>query len=95
MTTVYFVRHVEPSYDNHDDTRELSPKGLQDRKLVAAFLNDKQIDRVFSSPYRIFCCFCNRMSHPSVLFPLPPYIKNDTTLYHFQISQMRKLLLKS
>lgn len=53
MTTVYFVRHAEPNYDNHDDdTRELSPKGLQDRKLVTAFLNDKQIDRVFSSPYR-------------------------------------------
>ena len=29
MTTVYFVRHAEPNYDNHDDmSRELSKKGL-------------------------------------------------------------------
>lgn len=28
-TKVYFIRHTEPIYDNHDDiSRELSPKGL-------------------------------------------------------------------
>lgn len=28
MTTVYFVRHAEPDYSNHDDiSRELTPKG--------------------------------------------------------------------
>lgn len=44
-TTVYFVRRAEPNYENHDDmSRELSSKGLQDRKLVTAFLLDKQID---------------------------------------------------
>lgn len=53
MTTVYFVRHAEPNYDNHDDLlRELSPKGLQDRKRVTEFLAEKQIDIVLSSPYR-------------------------------------------
>ena len=30
MTTVFFVRHAEPNYDNHNDMiRELSSKGLQ------------------------------------------------------------------
>lgn len=52
MTTVYFVRHAEPNYDNHDDlTRELTPKGLADRRLVTAFLADKQVDAVLSSPF--------------------------------------------
>ena len=38
MTTVYFIRHAEPDYNNHDDmSRELSNKGLQDRKLVQGF----------------------------------------------------------
>ena len=53
MTTVYFVRHAEPNYNNHDDlTRELSPKGREDRKLVTQFLSDKNIDLMFSSPYK-------------------------------------------
>ena len=53
MTTVYFVRHAQPNYNNHDDaTRELTEKGLQDRKLVTEFLRDKQVDSVLSSPYK-------------------------------------------
>lgn len=53
MTTVYFVRHAEPNYDNHDDmTRELSEKGMKDRVLVTEFLRDKQIDVVLSSPFK-------------------------------------------
>jgi len=53
MTTVYFVRHAEPNYENHDDfTRELTAKGLRDRELVTAFLRDKNIDAVLSSPYK-------------------------------------------
>lgn len=53
MTTVYFVRHAEPNYNNHDDMlRELSAKGLKDRALVTNFLKDKQIDVVLSSPYK-------------------------------------------
>lgn len=52
MTQLYFVRHAQPLYRNHDDSgRELSPKGLQDRKLVTAFLMDKDIDVILSSPY--------------------------------------------
>ncbi len=53
MTKVYFVRHAQPNYENHDDmTRELTPKGLQDRKLVTEFLKDKAIDVVLSSPFK-------------------------------------------
>jgi len=53
VTTIYFVRHAEPNYENHDDIlRELSSKGLKDRKLVTDFLMDKQIDIVLSSPYK-------------------------------------------
>ena len=53
MTTIYFVRHAEPNYENHNDRlRELSKKGLSDRLLVTEFLTDKQIEVVLSSPYK-------------------------------------------
>ena len=53
MTNIYFVRHAEPNYNNHDDlTRELSPKGMKDRELVTEFLTDKQVDIVIASPYK-------------------------------------------
>lgn len=53
MTTVYFVRHAEPNYNNHDDMlRELSEKGRKDRELVTEFLADKEVDVVLSSPYK-------------------------------------------
>jgi len=52
MTTVYFVRHAQPNYDNHDDLlRELTAKGLEDRKLATKFLADKNVDVVLSSPF--------------------------------------------
>ncbi len=52
MTTVYFIRHAEPNYDNHDGlTRELTPKGKADRKQVTALLEGKQVDAVLSSPF--------------------------------------------
>ena len=53
MTTLYFVRHAQPNYDNHDDlTRELSPKGLIDRHLVCDLLADVPINAVLSSPFK-------------------------------------------
>lgn len=52
MTNLYFIRHAEPKYDGDDRTRGLSEKGLRDRKLVTAFLADKSIDTVLSSPFR-------------------------------------------
>ncbi|MBQ8590514.1 MAG: histidine phosphatase family protein [Firmicutes bacterium] len=51
-TKVYFVRHAEPNYENHDDlTRELTEQGMKDRLLVTEFLKDKNIGAVWSSPY--------------------------------------------
>ncbi len=53
MTVLYFVRHAEPNYMNHDDlSRELTAKGLRDSKLVTRFLSDKDVDIIFSSPYK-------------------------------------------
>ena len=53
MTTIYFVRHAEPDYQNHNDRlRELTEKGLEDSRSVTAFLSDKKIDLILSSPYR-------------------------------------------
>lgn len=53
MTEVYFVRHAEPNYNNHDDfSRELSEKGLRDRILVSNYLSGRGITAVLSSPYR-------------------------------------------
>jgi len=52
-TTVYFVRHAQPNYRNHDDrSRELTEKGMEDRKRVTAFLMDKHVDAVLSSPFK-------------------------------------------
>ena len=52
MTTVYFVRHAEPNYDNHDDvSRELSPKGLQSSKYLVNSFATIQIDAFCSSLY--------------------------------------------
>ncbi len=53
MTRIYFVRHAVPNYINHNDfTRELTQKGVADRKLVTKFLEDKEIYAVTSSPYK-------------------------------------------
>ena len=52
-TNVYFVRHCEPNAENRDDfSRELSAKGLKDCKLVTDYLSDKDIDVIYSSPYK-------------------------------------------
>ena len=53
MTKIFFIRHAQPDYSNHnDELRELSPKGLADRKKVTDFLSDKSIDIVLSSPFK-------------------------------------------
>jgi 2,3-bisphosphoglycerate-dependent phosphoglycerate mutase len=52
MTTVYFVRHAEPDYTNHNDMeRPLTIKGKEDSKIVTNYLRDKDIEIVLSSPY--------------------------------------------
>ncbi len=53
MTTIYFVRHAEPNYNNHDDmSRELTAKGWADRQQVSAFLENKNITKAYSSPFK-------------------------------------------
>lgn len=53
MTTIYFVRHAEPDYDNHDDAlRLLTEKGKKDRELVTKYLSNKNIKVALSSPYK-------------------------------------------
>ena len=53
MTNLYFVRHAEPNYNNHDDmSRELTENGLRDRMKARDFLADKNIGLVLSSPYK-------------------------------------------
>lgn len=53
MTNIYFIRHAEPNYANHDDrSRELTEKGMRDRESVTKFLMDREIHHVLSSPYK-------------------------------------------
>jgi len=53
MTNIYFIRHAEPNFGNHDDrSRELTEKGLRARETVTGYLQDKEIHAVLSSPYR-------------------------------------------
>ncbi len=52
MTTVYFVRHAESDHSIRDElTRPLTLKGSADVKQVTAYLKDKEIHEVLSSPY--------------------------------------------
>lgn len=52
ITTVYFVRHAEPNYQNKNtELRELTEKGKRDTALVTDFFADKEIAAVLSSPY--------------------------------------------
>ena len=75
MTNIYFVRHAEPNYNNHDDlTRELSPKGMTDRELVTAFLTGKQVDIILSSPYKRAV---DTVAHFASLLTLPITTIND------------------
>ncbi|MCL2216278.1 MAG: histidine phosphatase family protein [Defluviitaleaceae bacterium] len=56
MTTVYFIRHATPDRSSgkagNDAIFPLSEKGLADVPLVTAFLSDKKIDAVLSSPFK-------------------------------------------
>ena len=53
QTNIYFVRHAEPDYENHNDRlRDLTAKGAEDAKKVAEYFMDKEIEMVLSSPYR-------------------------------------------
>ena len=53
MKVIYFVRHAEPNFDNHDDkNRELSFKGLIDRNNVTKYFENIEIDKIYSSPFK-------------------------------------------
>ena len=53
MTRVYFVRHAQPQFSWADDlTRPLTEEGMQDRRIVLEFLQDKKVDVFFCSPYQ-------------------------------------------
>jgi len=53
MTTIYFIRHCEADNSNPNGRiRPLTEKGMNDRKLVTEFLQDKSIDIVVSSPFK-------------------------------------------
>lgn len=51
-TTVYFVRHAQSDNTHKEEmTRPLTAKGMEDRMLALAYLKDKGISAVYSSPY--------------------------------------------
>ncbi|GHV12702.1 phosphoglycerate mutase [Clostridia bacterium] len=53
MTTIYFVRHAEADNTERDGAiRPLTTKGMADRAAVTAYLQDKAIDYILSSPYK-------------------------------------------
>ncbi len=53
MTVIYFIRHCEPNFNTREDrVRELTEKGLEDRKYISDFFTGKDIDIIFSSPYK-------------------------------------------
>lgn len=53
MTIIYFIRHAQADNSIYNDRiRPLTEKGMNDRALVTDFLQDKNIDIVFSSPFK-------------------------------------------
>lgn len=53
MTKIYFVRHAKPDFKVKEDLiRPLTQEGVDDCKKVTKFLLDKNITRIFSSPYK-------------------------------------------
>ena len=53
MTKVYFVRHAKPDFSIQDDLiRPLTEEGTNDCKKVTEFLLNRDITKVFSSPYK-------------------------------------------
>lgn len=53
MTKIYFVRHSKPDFSVEDDmTRPLTIEGVERCKLVRDYLRDKEIDHIYSSPFK-------------------------------------------
>jgi len=52
-TNIYFVRHAKPDLSIKDDLiRPLTEKGMLDSKQVTKVLMNKNIDAIYSSPYK-------------------------------------------
>lgn len=52
MTTLYFVRHCRPDFSvTEDSVRPLTEEGIRDIPKITAYLEDKAIDVVASSPF--------------------------------------------
>ncbi len=52
-TTIYFIRHAEPNYQNHDDmARELTIKGIEASHTLIDQFSTISIDHFYSSPYK-------------------------------------------
>lgn len=52
-TDVYFIRHAEPNYENHnDEKRELTKRGLQSSEDLVEVFAPISIDSFYSSPYK-------------------------------------------
>lgn len=53
MNKVYFVRHAKPDFSVHEDSiRPLTKEGLEDSKKVTNTLADKNITKIYCSPYK-------------------------------------------
>lgn len=53
LTRAYFVRHAQSDHSIHDDKiRPLTEKGLNDSLRVTDFLQDKNINAIYCSPYK-------------------------------------------
>ena len=53
MNNVYFVRHAKPDFNIKDELlRPLNKEGISDSKKVTEFLKDKNITKIYSSPYK-------------------------------------------
>lgn len=53
MAKVFFVRHAKPDFSIKDDLiRPLTEEGTNDCKKVTEFLLNKNITKIFSSPYK-------------------------------------------
>jgi 2,3-bisphosphoglycerate-dependent phosphoglycerate mutase len=52
-TKIYFVRHAQPDISTKDDMlRPLTEKGMEDTKRVTKALQGKNIEVIYSSPYK-------------------------------------------
>lgn len=53
MNRIYFVRHAKADFSVKDDLlRPLSEEGVNDSKKVTQYLKDKNITKIYSSPYK-------------------------------------------